>query len=511
MTLVAVVCAVGLLAGASSALAEEAKFTFTGKEQKFTVPAGVTSVEVVAVGGAGGIGISIASRPGGAGGLAAVVSGNLGVKAGETLYVEVGGNGGSGGAREEGTGGFNGGGSGFFSGGGGGASDVRTVAIGAAPGPGSKASLESRLLVAAGGGGGGEGDCATGGGGAGGNAEERGHDGFGCAESGGGGGAGTSTKGGAGGSSSSSFEPGEEGALGAGGGRASGGGGGGLYGGGSGGEGFGGGGGGGGSNVVPTGGKAKLAKDKEATSVVISYTVPIHPTATSVKCAPQLLVAGQSTTCTATVKDEAQNAATAPTGTVGFKSSGEGSLEGTCELKSATSRSSTCSVTYKPSSTPKTPERTDTTTATYEGDESHEGSKDTTAVAVISPTTLARGAFVIGDNSATIGASVTFYEAEWSSFNSLSGGSAPASFKGFAESSASTPTCGEKWTSKPGTSSAPPAAVPEYMEVVVAGNITKSGATISGNAPEVAVVKSNPGYSPANSGTGKVIAVACPS
>ena len=91
--------------------------------------------------------------------------------------------------------------------------------------------------------------------------------------------------------------------------------------------------------------------------------------------------------------------------------------------------------------------------------------------------------------------------------NSLSGGPAPASFVGFAETSASPPTCGEKWTSKPGTSSAPPATVPEYMEVVAASKITKSRSTISGNAVELVVVKTSPGYSPANKGTGKVVAV----
>jgi hypothetical protein len=117
--------------------------------------------------------------------------------------------------------------------------------------------------------------------------------------------------------------------------------------------------------------------------------VTIGPTATSVKCSPPLLVAGQSASCTATVKDESKSGATAPTGSVGFKTSGEGSLEGTCELKAATSSSSSCSVTYKPSSTPKTPERTDTITATYEGDEAHAGSKGTTTVTVITPATIA--------------------------------------------------------------------------------------------------------------------------
>ena len=85
--LVAGVCAVGLLAGAGSALAEEAKFTYTGKEQEFEVPAGVTSVEVVAVGSQG----ESAAGLGGAGGVGAIVAGKLTVKPEQALYVEVGG------------------------------------------------------------------------------------------------------------------------------------------------------------------------------------------------------------------------------------------------------------------------------------------------------------------------------------------------------------------------------------------------------------------------------------
>ena len=118
--LVAVVCAVGLLAGAGSSLAETKTFKSEGKEQEFKVPAGVTSVGVVAVGGVGGSGTANpGAGPGGAGGLGAIVTGNLAVTPGQTLYVEVGGNGESG--EGKGAGGFNGGGSGrpTFSGGGG--------------------------------------------------------------------------------------------------------------------------------------------------------------------------------------------------------------------------------------------------------------------------------------------------------------------------------------------------------------------------------------------------------
>jgi hypothetical protein len=277
--LAAAVCAVGLLASAGSALAEETKFTYAGAEQHFVVPAGVTRVHVVAFGGAGAMGWPGNEFPEahpGAGGLGAVVSGNVGVTPGETLFVEVGGEGETPFPEhlQSGRGGFNGGGSspiGGLGGGGGGATDVRMASIGAEPSPGNKASLESRLLVAAGGGGGGETQCEIGGGGAGGNAEEEGHAGFGCTSFGGGGGAGTSKKGGAGGTSSESTA-GTEGALGSGGGGGGGAGGGGLYGGGSGGAGIGGGGGGGGSNLVPAGGEAKLAKAEEAASVTFTYT-----------------------------------------------------------------------------------------------------------------------------------------------------------------------------------------------------------------------------------------------
>jgi hypothetical protein len=393
--LVAAVCALVLLAGAGSALAEEAKFSFTGKEQKFKVPAGVTSVHVVAVGSHGANGGEFFGGPVPAGGLGAVVSGDLGVTAGEKLYVEVGGVT------------FNGGGSGANGGGGGGASDVRKK-----PSAEGEESLTSRLLVAAGGGGGGFSNCSGGHGGAGGNEEEAGHPGIGCAPTGGGG-PGTSTKGGAGGEGP--IASGGEGTLGAGGSSIAGGGGGGLYGGGGGGMGNAGAGGGGGSNLVPTGGPpATVAKAGEASSVTITYTgVPVHTTATSVKCSPQSFLVGQSTTCTATVKDEASSGATAPTGTVGFKTSGEGSFSGEakCTLEKLTTNSSSCSVKYTPSEATKQKERTDTITAEYEGDETHETSEEATTVTVLTHETAtgvncSPSSFLLGQ-STTCTATVT--------------------------------------------------------------------------------------------------------
>ena len=115
-------------------------YIYTGAEQTFTVPSGVTSVSVTAVGGAGGdsYGDAVPGR-------GASVTGDLSVSGIDTLYVEVGGSGGNG-EGFNGRGGFNGGGGGYYGGGGGGggASDVRSQSSAASD------TLSSRLLVAAG-------------------------------------------------------------------------------------------------------------------------------------------------------------------------------------------------------------------------------------------------------------------------------------------------------------------------------------------------------------------------
>jgi hypothetical protein len=229
-------------------------FKYSGKEQTFQVPAGVTQVTVVALGAAGG------PQPGsqGNGALGGRVSAELPVKPGEQLAVFVGGAGASGG--------YNGGGSGqgrtdYASGAGGGASDIRE----------GGSALKDRILVAGGGGGEGEsGRPSTDGSGGqgGGKTGGRGVDGenFGGHDAcrrpeGDGGGGGTQQSGGTGGHAhcrlASSGKPGILGNGGAGGtGIGGGGGGGGYYGGGGGGGGneimsyglYGGGGGGGGGS-----------------------------------------------------------------------------------------------------------------------------------------------------------------------------------------------------------------------------------------------------------------------
>ena len=158
------ICAVGAIGGAPAlaraAVPGAAAFSSTGSEQTYTVPAGVTEIRVAATGAAGG---SSCGTPGGRG---AQVSADLALTAGQVLYVEVGGAGGTP-VCDDGTlepGGWNGGGATgqsapFFAGsGGGGASDVRTVSNSGD----TSQSLASRLIVG-GGGGGAAGDDVPGG------------------------------------------------------------------------------------------------------------------------------------------------------------------------------------------------------------------------------------------------------------------------------------------------------------------------------------------------------------
>lgn len=129
----------------AAANAATATFNFTGAEQQWVVPTGVTQVGIDASGASGWSGEN-------AGGRGANATGSLNVTPGETIYIYVGGQGTV--ATVLNTpmgGGFNGGGHGQSNytdpvnsvGGGGGASDVRQGGNG----------LANRRLVAAGGGG----------------------------------------------------------------------------------------------------------------------------------------------------------------------------------------------------------------------------------------------------------------------------------------------------------------------------------------------------------------------
>lgn len=251
-------------------------FNYTGAQQSFTVPAGVTSVQISAAGAGGG---GNGSSAGGAGGAA---SGTLAVTPGQVVYVYVGGGGGAGGIGVAGAAGWNGGGTsqtqplGVGGGGGGGASDVRLGGT----------ALSNRALVAAGGGGSSGGGIAAGNGGG-------TTGGAGTTSGGGGGGGGTQAAGGAGGAAGTAGTAGSAGTSGQGGTggsvtsnvntcRGGGGGGGGYFGGGGGGgnnAGGTGGGGGGGSSYIGgvTAGSTTAgggAASGQNGSVMVTYNQP---------------------------------------------------------------------------------------------------------------------------------------------------------------------------------------------------------------------------------------------
>jgi hypothetical protein len=110
-----------------------------------------------------------------------------------------------------------------------------------------------------------------------------------------------------------------------------------------------------------------------------------------------------------------------------------------------------------------------TITARFDGDALYTSSGATEPVLVYAMP--AGGTFVIGDASAT--GAVTFWSPSWALENTLSGGPAPASFKGFA----TTPVDGG-WLASPGFDHAPDLA-PEWMAALVASRVTKAGGTIT--------------------------------
>jgi len=285
--LAATACLVAPGLAAAAQTTTTAGFTTPG-QYMFTVPAGVSSVSVTAVGGAGGTCFAT-------GGEAASVAGTFAVQPGQQLQVGVAGAGGgcvasggtgAGGVGGGGAGGITAPGFGGTGAGGGGASEVGSGQL-------SPAYPANLLLVAAGGGG----DASPGG--QGGNAGSPGQSG----PLGSGGGAGTATAGGAGGADVSGVNAngmaGSFGLGGAGGGAdlnvpAGGGGGGGGYFGGGGGAG--GslppvGGGGGGSSFLATGATdtAGPTLTTAPASVTITYPTPTPSSLPSATLSPRSL------------------------------------------------------------------------------------------------------------------------------------------------------------------------------------------------------------------------------
>ncbi len=120
------------------------------------------------------------------------------------------------------------------------------------------------------------------------------------------------------------------------------------------------------------------------------------------------------------------------------------------------------------------------------------------------------GAFVIGDLENHANGHVLFWGAQWWKDDPMTGGLAPAAFKGF-ELSNPAPTCGGTWTTRPGNSPHPPATVAPIMGVIVSSHITQKGPTISGDIVHIVVVRTDPGYgpNPGHAGTGVSIGRIC--
>jgi hypothetical protein len=158
-----------------------------------------------------------------------------------------------------------------------------------------------------------------------------------------------------------------------------------------------------------------------------------------------------------------------------------------------------------------------TLTVTFGGDTYYQPSSKSAPVIVFA--FPSRGAFVLGDAtvaSATTNTTVTWWGDSWGQ-NSLSGGSAPSSFKGFAADVTSLPTkspadvCGSTFLTRAGNSPPPTEDVPAYMGVVVASSVAKNGSNVNGVWGTIVVVKTGPGYAPGpgHEGTGTVVATFC--
>jgi hypothetical protein len=156
--------------------------------------------------------------------------------------------------------------------------------------------------------------------------------------------------------------------------------------------------------------------------------------------------------------------------------------------------------------------------ASFAGDAYYLPSADTTQSAIVFAFP-SRGAFSLGDQTvaaATPATTVTWWADTWNTLNSLTGGTAPAAYKGF-DGKVSLPTstppaiCGSNWTTRTGNSPPPTAGVPSYMGVLVTSKVVTSGGVISGNTTHIVVVRINPGYAPnpGSHGTGVIVATYC--
>jgi hypothetical protein len=231
-----------------------------------------------------------------------------------------------------------------------------------------------------------------------------------------------------------------------------------------------------------------------------TYTVTKEETTTTYT-GPTVIANGVPTTLSGLLKEDGTTPIAGRTLTLTL---GSGATAQSCTGTTNAGGAASCTVT------PAQPLGPGTVSASFAGDAFYLPSSD--SVSTISFEFPASGSFVIGDGNAASGSSVTYWGAQWWKANSLSGGAAPASFKGFAASTSTTPpACGGTWTTRPGNSSGPPSSVPSYMGVIVSSAVGKSGPTISGDTASIVVVHTDAGYAPnpGHAGTGTVVAKFC--
>ena len=362
---VALSVVLSLVVSSPAQAAAPVTLTFTTDFNHFTVPAGVTSLQITARGGSGGSGgLSSESETGGIGGSGSLITGNLPVTPGQVLGVAAGRGGQDGFPSDTGNCDFASGGQGLDDGGDGGqGTGCDGDGGGGGGGDSFVSSGDTPVLLAAGGGGGGgsTGIAAGGDGGSGGPGSASGGDGNSSPGSGGARGGQPGNVGGQGGDSCSGCDSG------------GGGGGGGGQNGGTGGRAgdrfLNGGGGGAGTDFVSSSISNPVISVSPAGPganglVTITYTPP-DTTTTDVSCSPGSVVAGQSSTCTVTVTDTETTSPSTPTGTVSFSSSGAGAFSGApCTLQGS-GVAARCSVSYRPTAVGT---GSHTITASYGGD-----------------------------------------------------------------------------------------------------------------------------------------------
>ena len=237
----------------------------------------------------------------------------------------------------------------------------------------------------------------------------------------------------------------------------------------------------------------------------VSGTLTINKAPTTTAIGSTMFAANEAGTLTAVLLDINSLPIAGRTLTMTL---GSGADAQTCSAATDAQGKATCQINHV-----SQPLGAGTVSVSFAGDVNYLASSGSAATLIYDYAAgVAGGNFVIGDLNAVIGQQVTFWGAQWATANSLSGGKAPLSFKGFANHTSTNPVaCGNMWTTGPGNSSGPPNSVPTYMAVIVSNTITMSGSTIAGNVPQMVIVKTDLGYksNPGHAGTGTVVAILC--